>query len=185
MRRGILLGLLVLAMLPTAAGAKDLAVEFVGTAQLMTPGEVAALAARFPDLPADIRDIMLDADTLCFEVPMYGAENRLFLGTGLDCLFNIAADPSGAVILEAISAFRFRFSGTIWARGNTTVSPLLAPHSAGATHSTGGWTTEPNVFLTTGTFSDYLGTTRLSGLVDLTAFPGEMGFRCLWQIYLE
>ncbi len=183
MRRTIVLGL-ILAALVVPATAKDLAVEFVGTATLMTPEEVLALADRFPNLPADVRAIMLGPDTLCFEVPMNSAETGLFLGTGLDCLFNIEADPSGIVTLEAISAFRFRFSGTIWARGDTTVAPLLAPHSAGATHATGGWTTDPNVFLTTGEFSNYIGNTRLSGLVDLTAFPGQMGFRCMWQIHL-
>jgi hypothetical protein len=106
-----------------------------------------------------------------------------------DCLANITAVSDG-VALVGTTFFNLP-GGTIVTQGNTTVMPrttgpgTLESNLTAFTHITGANGTGNAVLAGTGRFRRASGTVRLSGQVDLSAFPGFAIFDCLFVIDLD
>lgn len=70
--------------------------------------------------------------------------------------------------------------------GLTSVVPIFGDSSPGFTHVVGD--VDPgtnNAIFGTKRFANATGDVRLSGIVDLTNFPDEMGFNCIFVIDLD
>jgi hypothetical protein len=117
-------------------------------------------------------------------------KNRRQVGTATDCLSNVTAIGSG-VALVGTTYFNFP-QGELVVRGRTTVQPALTPLVSTSghtmTHTTGAASPDNGVISGTRRFAGAAGTVRLSGLVDMSQFAGNVGdpisFDCLFVIDL-
>lgn len=126
----------------------------------------------------------------CFEVDLINAKNNQLIGSATDCLSN--AEPVGTG-LELVAATTFNLpSGTLTVRGETTVQPVIQttvvpngqPEGQNITHITGASGTGNAVISGTMRFANATGTSRLSGMVDLSQ-DGKIFFDCLFIIDLD
>lgn len=140
-----------------------------------------------PDIDGD----GLDDPAICFDVDLVDMKNQQFIGTATDCLSNIT--PAGAgVKLVGTSYFHTPF-GDLVTRGNTSVQavfhPTATPDGQNMTHITGAAGTGNAIIDGTRRFDGATGTVRLSGMVDMTNFDGNVGdpiaFNCLFIIDLD
>ena len=129
-------------------------------------------------------------DAICFDVDLINAKNQQLIGTATDCLSNITGVDTG-LALVGTTFFRMPQGGLV-VRGNTTVQPVfhetVTPAGQNMTHTTGAAGTGNAVIEGTGRFAGITGTARLSGMVDLSGFAGNIGdpisFDCLFVIDL-
>jgi len=143
---------------------------------------------------ADIDGDGVDDPAICFDVDLINAKNQQLIGTATDCLSDVT--PTETVIgtaLELVGTTTFHLpQGDLVVRGNTTVQPVLhpimTPSGQNITHITGASGTEDAVINGTGRFAGAAATARLSGMVDLSGFGGNVGepitFDCLFVVDL-
>ena len=126
-----------------------------------------------------------------FDVDLVNMKNQKVVGTATDCLSDITPTGTG-LALVGTTYFNFR-QGTLITRGNTTVQPVnhstVTPYGQTITHVTGASVVGNSVIGGTGRFKNRTGTVRLSGMVDMTHFGGNVGepisFDCLFIVDLD
>jgi len=171
-------GLSFNAMAKNNGGGKQYVFNLVGTGA-MYEGEV-----------ADIDGDGVDDQAWCFDVDLINAKNQQLIGTGTDCLSNVTPTGTG-LALVGTTTFHLP-QGDLVVRGNTTVQPVLhptvTPSGQDITHITGASSTENAVIEGTRRFAGAVATARLSGMVDLSGFTGNVGdpitFDCLFVVNL-
>ena len=117
-------------------------------------------------------------------------KNQRTVGTATDCLSNVTPIGTG-VALVGTTYFNFP-QGELVVRGKTTVQPVLHPTVSASgqsmTHITGAASPDNAVISGTRRFAGAEGTVRLSGMVDMSGFGGNVGdpisFDCLFVIDL-
>ena len=137
----------------------------------------------------------IPANSLAYDAALIDLSTGNVIGTATDFIVvqeaEVQNDPTtplsnglhARVLGSAI--FRVRNSGWLVTQGLTTVQPVLQD-SAGFTHTTLALEAPGNSVLGgTKRFAGATGTATLNGAVDLTAFPAEAGFRCIFVITLD
>jgi len=127
----------------------------------------------------------------CFDVDLVDMKNQQTIGTATDCLSDVTPTGTG-VALVGTSYFHTPF-GDLVTRGNTSVQPVfhptVTPDGQNMTHITGAAGTGNAIIDGTRRFEGATGTVRLSGMVDMTNFAGNVGdpitFNCLFIIDLD
>ena len=93
---------------------------------------------------------------------------------------------TGGVAVEALSLFVFPNLGTVVTLGLTSVQavvPGVGDAGGGVTHITGSIPADASgVVGGTGAFDGATGSGRVSGAVNLSNFPNEATFDCLWVL---
>lgn len=172
------LGLSFNAMAENNGGGKHYVLNLIGT------------GAMYQAEVADIDGDGVDDPAMCFDVDLINAKNQQLIGTGTDCLSDITPTGTG-LALVGTTTFHLP-QGELVVRGNTTVQPVLHPTVTPAgqniTHITGASGTGNAVIEGTRRFTGAQATTRLSGMVNLSDFTGEVGdpisFDCLFVVDL-
>lgn len=135
---------------------------------------------------ADIDGDGVDDDATCFSVPMIDVATGVNVGTATDCLSDIQTVGQG-LSLVATTTFKFA-DGSLVARGQTTVQPVLAG-SDGVTHITGAIpsSSTESIIAGTGAYENASGGVRLSGAVNMSRLEsdGEIDFDCLFVLPVE
>ena len=137
-----------------------------------------------PDIDGD----GYDDSAICFDTDLINMRNLQVVGTATDCLSNIT--PMGDGLALVGTTYFHLPQGTLITRGNTTVQPALhptvTPSGQPVTHITGAADDGNGIIGGTGSFMNSVGTVRLSGMVDMTNFDGNVGepivFDCLFVI---
>ena len=126
-------------------------------------------------------------DAWCFDVDLVDMTTGKKLGQATDCLDNsrqeYALSESG---IAMIGTTYFNLpGGTLAIQGRTTVQPRNWP-TREFTHITGGNSASNAVLYGSGKYQDVSGTARLSGMVDLSKFKGQVGdpisFDCIFVV---
>lgn len=159
-------------------GGRHLVLNLVGT------------GAMYEDIVPDIDGDGSDDPAICFDVDLVNMKNRQTVGTATDCLSNVT--PTGTGIALVGTTYFNLPQGELIVRGNTTVQPVLHPTVTPAgqtmTHITGAASPDNAVLSGTRRFAGAEGTVRLSGMVDMSGFGGEVGdpisFDCLFVVDL-
>jgi hypothetical protein len=160
--------LLYLSGTASAAGlSNNIAVRLVGTADMYN-GDT--LFENF-DLPAE--------GALCYDLDLVDVKSGNVIGSAADCLTNISGVGDGVALTG--TTFFFFHGGTVVTRGLTTVQPTTHG-SAGFTHITGAipQAGDNNVIYGDGKFKNASGPVRLSGAVNLSNFPDQATFDCVF-----
>lgn len=139
---------------------------------------------------ADIDGDGIDDPAICFDVDLVNAKNQQLIGTGTDCLSDIT--PTGTGLALVGTTFFHLPEGDLVVRGKTTVQPvfqpIVTPGGQNITHTTGAAGIGDAVIAGTGRFAGAVATARLSGMVDLSGFTGNVGdpisFDCLFVVDL-
>lgn len=122
----------------------------------------------------------------CFEVDMVDLSTGRVIGIGTDCLDMNTMAPigdDGGFGIENTTTFHLP-GGTITSVGRTTVQPAEDDGTGRAMFITGEIDDAPNI-TGTGRFEGANGSTRLSGIVDMTHFLDDHGtitFDCIFVI---
>jgi hypothetical protein len=119
------------------------------------------------------------AGALCYDVDLVDAKSGKVIGMASDCLTDINGVGEG-VALTGTTFFYFP-GGTVVSRGLTSVQPtthgsLDVTHITGAIPQMG----DNSVVYGDGKFKNASGTVRLSGAVNLSKFPEEATFDCIF-----
>jgi hypothetical protein len=162
-----------------AGGGKHLVLNLIGTGFM------------YEDTVPDIDGDGSDDPAICFDVELINQSNKQVVGTATDCLSDLTPTGSG-VALVGTSYFHLP-QGTLITRGRTSVQPVLQPTvttwGQNITHITGASGTDNAIIGGTKRFEGATGTVRLSGMVDLSGFAGNIGdpmtFDCLFVIDLD
>ena len=171
-------GLSFNAMAKNKGGGKHYVFNLIGT------------GAMYEGVVADIDGDGIDDTAWCFDVDLINAKNQQLIGTGTDCLSNVTPMGTG-LALVGTTTFHLP-QGDLVVRGNTTVQPVfhltVTPSGQNITHITGASGTGDAVIDGTGLFAGAAATARLSGMVDLSEFAGNVGdpitFDCLFVVDL-
>jgi hypothetical protein len=134
-----------------------------------------------------------DEAAICFDLDLLNAKNGQLIGTATDCLSNIADAGVGAGLALVGTTYFHLPQGNLVTRGNTSVRPVTQDTTTAdgqlMTHVTGAAGTDNAILEGTGRFKNSTGTVRLSGMVDMTSFKGNIGdpiaFDCLFVIILD
>jgi hypothetical protein len=121
---------------------------------------------------------------LCYETDLYNAHTDKKIGTGIDCLADIAPVGDGFLI-NRTTIFDFP-QGKLYANGPTSVTPKTGG-SPNITHIVGDIPADGANSIVGGTkrFAGATGRVRLSGAVNMGEFPGTIGFNCVFIIDLD
>lgn len=184
--RGVL-GLALILMLASPSYAeksredagKHLALNLVGTGSMYQ--------RTVPDVDGDGADDL----AMCFNVDLVDVHTNHVIGTGTDCLAQVTPTNAG-VALVGTTYFQLP-SGLLIVRGKTSVQPVfhptVTPRGLTVTHITGASSNQNAVLGGTGRFSGATGTVRLSGMVNMANFGGNIGdpisFDCLFIVALN
>lgn len=171
--------LLVLPFAASAAGGKHFVLNLVGTGGMYE--------SFVPDIDGD----GLDDAAICFDVGLVNLKNGRTIGTATDCLSEVTPVGTG-VQLVGTSYFRMP-AGELITRGNTSVQPVLhptvSPGGQEITHVTGAADVGNSVIGGSGRFAGASGTVRLSGMVNMAEFAGNVGdpisFDCIFVVDLD
>ncbi len=150
------------------------------------------IGEMYEDEVPDIDGDGVDDDAICFDVELFNAEDGRVIGTATDCLSQIENGDNGGLALVGTTYF-YMHHGMLITRGRTTVQPTnhstTTPSGQMITHITGASGTSNAILYGTDRFADSTGTVRLSGMVDMTYFEGNVGdpiaFDCLFVINLD
>lgn len=142
-----------------------------------------------PDIDGDF----VDDEAICFDVDLVNMKNQQVIGTATDCLSNITPMGLGGGLALVGTTYFNMPNGTLITRGNTTVQEVLqsivTPSGQPITHITGASSDGNSIIGGTGRFANSTGTVRLSGMVDMTNFFGNVGdpivFDCLFSVDLD
>ena len=162
-----------------AGGGKHLVLNLVGTGFM------------YEDTVPDIDGDGIDESAICFDVELSNQKNNQVVGTATDCLSDLT--PTGTGIALVGTSYFHLPQGTLITRGLTSVQPVLQPTvttwGQNITHITGASGTGNAIIGGTKRFAGATGTVRLSGMVDLSEFAGNVGdpmtFDCLFVIDLD
>lgn len=170
-----------------------LMLQFADTGALMSLDDALAMAGV--DLAHDTSLSQAEIDEFsvqalgCWPNAMLDARTQRQVGFGIDCLELLpGSDPAVGVLLRALSVFVFNHKekSALVTLGLTTVRPFIAgvgDADGGVTHLTGSIPSGPGGIVGgTGVFKGATGTARVSGAVNLSAFPDEILFDCLWRL---
>jgi len=125
----------------------------------------------------------------CFDVDMVDPSTGRVIGAGADCLDMNTMTPigdDGGFGIENTTTFHLP-GGMITSVGRTTVQPAEDDGTDRAMFITGEVSDAPNI-TGTGRFEGVTGSTRLSGIVDMTDFlngNGIITFDCIFVINLD
>lgn len=118
----------------------------------------------------------------CYTVDLFDVASDRRVGTATDCITVIGTVGTG---VQVVGTTEFDFGGghTFTTQGLTSVQPTTHG-SPGITHITGAIPTPGSngVIAGTGRFAGFAAEARLSGAVDLTAFPAAATFDCLFVV---
>jgi hypothetical protein len=157
---------------------KTMALRFIGDGKFLPIEERPILEGLDPE----IQDVILDPDTLCYEVPLERLGNGKIIGTGLDCLSDIQADEeTGAITLTDVTVFNIK-KKVLVSVSDVTIHPNLTDDTENVTHITGSFPDEDNIVYGTKKFDDASGSVRLSGGVNMNEFPEKIVFDCIFVI---
>jgi len=172
MKRQLLIVLLVFGLFASAPA--------VGTADDGRRGNIVVLLEG----PGEFLEEPLVEGALCYETDLMEATSGRVIGTGVDCLADITAVGDGFLI-DRTTIFRMP-GGEIWANGPTSVVPTTGG-SPDFTHIVGDIPAPGtnSIVDVTGRFAGASGSVRLSGAVNMAAFPDTIGFNCLFVIDLD
>jgi hypothetical protein len=147
----------------------NIAVRLVGTGDLFN-GDT--LFAEFELTPVG---------ALCYDLDLVDVKTGNVIGSAADCLSNLNLIGTGVALTG--TTFFFFPGGTVVSQGLTTVQPLLHG-SPDFTHITGAIPQpgDNNVVYGDGKFENASGPIRLSGAVNLTNFPGQATFDCVFVL---
>ncbi len=162
------LALIIMGNTAYAAGlGTNIAVRLVGTGDLFN-GD--ALFDEFDLTPVG---------ALCYDLDLVDVKSGDVIGSAADCLSNL--NPIGDGVALTGTTFFFFPGGTVVSQGLTTVQPVLYG-SPDVTHITGAIPQpgENSVVYGDGKFQNASGPVRLSGAVNLTNFPGQAIFDCVF-----
>lgn len=121
---------------------------------------------------------------LCYTIDLWDVEEDVVVGEASDCLSAIEGDPIVGVALTGTTTFHFGNGNSFTSQGRTTVRPTMPGSSVDFTHITGAVPAAGSngVIAGTGRFEGFQATVRLSGAVNLSAFPDEATFDCLFTV---
>lgn len=140
-----------------------------------------------PDIDGDGQD----DPAMCFDVQVFDAHTNKIIGKGTDCLAKVTPTGTGVAL---VGTTYFHFSGgTLITRGKTSVQPVfhptITPRGEVITHITGASSNDNAILGGTGRFAHAKGTARLSGMVNMANFSGNIGdpisFDCLFVVNLD
>lgn len=187
MNRKRLLGYLAAGLLGLSFGAnadsrgsgRHMVLNLIGTGPMRE--------AIVPDIDGD----GVDDPAICFDVDLVNLKTKRTIGTASDCLSNVT--PTGTGIALVATTFFNMPQGELVVRGRTTVQPVLHPTETAAhfnvTHVTGAASPDNAVISGTRRFAGAEGTVRLSGMVDMSGFGGNVGdpigFDCIFVLDLD
>jgi hypothetical protein len=171
--------MLVLAAIVVAVSAIGVAAGSAAEGRAADPNLVVILKG-----PGDLMAEPPIAGALCYETDLYNAHTDSVIGTGIDCLADITAVDNGFLV-NRTTIFDFP-QGKLYANGPTSVVPTTGG-SPGVTHIVGDIPADGTNSIVGGTkrFANASGSVRLSGAVDMSAFPGTIGFDCIFVIDLD
>lgn len=158
---------------------KPIVLRFIGDGTLLTDEEKPILEGLDPE----IQELILDPDTLCYEIPLERMKNGKIIGTGLDCLANIEPDGD-AITLTDVTIFNIK-KKVLVSVSDVTIQPNLTADTENVTHITGSFPAENNIVYGTKKFEDASGSVRLSGGVNMSDFPEKIVFDCIFVINLD
>ena len=123
----------------------------------------------------------------CYTAPLFEFKDgaHVQVGTATDALADITQNGSAIAVAGATTFFNLS-EGSFVSREQTTVQPTTI-NSPSVTHIT-GFIPDPgtkNILSGTGEFSDVSGTVRLSGAVNMTIFPNQISFECIFVATLD
>lgn len=132
---------------------------------------------------ADPNDLIPGADVAsCYTVPLIDVPSDRTVGSATDCI-TIIGTAAGGVQVVGTTTFDFGGGHTFTTQGLTSVQPVTHG-SPGITHITGAIPAPGSngVIAGTGRFAGFAAEARLSGAVNLSAFPGVGTFDCLFIV---
>lgn len=140
-----------------------------------------------PDIDGDGND----DPAMCFDVQLVDVHTNQVVGKGTDCLSMVT--PTGTGVALVGTTYFHLPSGTLITRGKTSVQPVfhptVTPRGLTVTHITGASSDQNSIIGGTGRFAGAAGTTRLSGMVSMADFAGNVGdpivFDCLFIVDLD
>lgn len=140
-----------------------------------------------PDIDGDGKD----DPAMCFDVKLYDVHTNKIVGEGTDCLAMVT--PVGDSVALVGTTYFHLPGGTLVSRGETSVRsvfhPTVTPRGMTVSHITGASSDSNSIIDGTGRFANASGTVRLSGMVNMANFSGNVGerieFDCLFVIDLE
>lgn len=136
-----------------------------------------------PDIDGD----GVDDPAICFDLNLVDLRTNTDFGSATDCLSNIGPGANGGLAVVGTTYFNTK-KGQLVVRGNTSVQPVNH-ETINFTHITGANGTGNGVLSGTRRFHDASGRVRLSGMVDMSAFTGEVGspvtFDCIFVVDLN
>jgi hypothetical protein len=123
-----------------------------------------------------------DDEASCYTVDLFDVSQDRLVGTATDCI-TIIGTANGGVQVVGTTEFDFGKGHTFTTQGLTTVQPTTHG-SPGITHITGAIPTPGSngVIAGTGRFEGFEAEARLSGAVNLSAFPAIGTFDCLFVV---
>jgi hypothetical protein len=121
------------------------------------------------------------AGAMCYDLDLVDVKSGDVIGSAADCLTDINEVGDGVALTG--TTFFFFPGGTVVTRGLTTVQPKTHG-SADFTHITGAipQATDDNVIYGDGKFKNASGPVRLSGAVNLSNFPEQATFDCIFVL---
>lgn len=164
---------------PHSDAGKHLALNFIGSGSMYE--------STVPDIDGD----GIDDAAMCFDVQVVNIVDNQIVGRGTDCLSKVT--PTGTGVALVGTTYFHLPSGTLITRGKTSVQPVFhpttTPKGQPITHITGAASDKNSVIGGTGRFANATGKVRLSGMVDMTNFAGNVGnpivFDCLFIVDLD
>ena len=151
-----------------AFGSKPVVLQFRGTDNSATPQQV-------PD-PFNGGTI----DAVCFTIDLVDVNKDKVVGEATDCISVIGEANGGLQVVET-ATFDFGGGHTFTAQGLVSVQPTTHG-SPDVTHITGSipQAGQNDIIAGTGRYAGLEATVRLSGAADLSAFPSQVTFDCLF-----
>lgn len=158
---------------------KHLVLNLVGSGEMYE--------STVPDIDGDGND----DSAMCFDVQLVDVHTNQVIGKGTDCLSMVVPTGTG-VALVGTTYFHLQ-GGTLITRGKTSVQPVfhptVTPRGLTVTHITGASSDQNSIIGGTGRFAGATGTARLSGMVSMANFAGNVGdpinFDCLFVVDLD
>ena len=127
----------------------------------------------------------------CYEVDLIDLKDQKRIGTAVDCL-SVQEGIGDFAFIRLIGTTTFHLKkGSFTTQGYTTVAsvqqPTVSPSVGAITHFTGAAGVENAVISGTKKFKKAKGTSRLSGLVNLSKLleTGEITFDCIFVVDLD
>ena len=145
----------------------------------------------YMDVVPDIDGDFIDDPAICFDTDLVDLKTNRVVGMATDCLSDVTPFGDG---LKLIGTTYFHLpQGTLITRGNTTVQPVghetTSVTGQTFTHITGAAGSGNAIIGGDGRFAGVSGTSRLSGMVSMENFAGNVGdpivFDCLFVIDLD